>query len=493
MELTTVLKNVQFEHLKGNLDINIPTIAYDSREIREGSMFVAITGFTVDGHVFIDKAIEKGASVIVLEKDVPIHDNKVTVIKVGNPRNALAKIAANFYNHPTENLNLVGITGTNGKTSTSYLLKSIYEEAQKSIALIGTIGTVINNKVIQNKNTTPESLNLQQFFTEMVEDKIETCMMEVSSHALNLDRVAYSQFNTGIFTNLTPDHLELHKNMEEYFNAKAKLFDMTKQFNIINADDYYGQKLIDMCKNKQAKLITYGIDNQADIYATDIEYSFDRTSFVVNTPSDSLRLTVNLPGDIYVLNSLAAIACAYYNGISLPIIKKGIENVKQISGRFEVIYEKDDFRVVVDFAHTEDALQKTLSTVRPYTKGRIILVFGVYADLSESGTEKRNGMGRVAAEYADFSIVTLDNPKHNNPFTVINETKQAIERNRGNYKAIPDRKEAIEYAVNMSTDKDIIVIAGKGHERTQIIGDTEVPFNEKDIVLHAIERKYVQS
>ncbi|RDW21532.1 UDP-N-acetylmuramoyl-L-alanyl-D-glutamate--2,6-diaminopimelate ligase [Oceanobacillus chungangensis] len=488
MLLTSILQSLSFDVIQGDINQEIQSIAYDSRDVQTNSVFVAITGFSVDGHNYIDSAIERGASVIIAERKVTT-DKDVTILQVADTRNALALVSANFYHHPTEKLNLIGITGTNGKTSISYFIKSIYDEAKKSIALIGTIGTVINDQVIQTKNTTPESLNLQQFFAAMVEENTKNCMMEVSSHALNLDRVAYSKFNTGIFTNLTPDHLELHKNMDEYFEAKAKLFEMTDSWNIINADDPYGRKLIDRVKNYDTKLVTYGIHNQADIYATDIEYSFNHTVYTVHTPTESVKIRVNLPGEIYVLNSLAAIACAYNNGIPIEVIQQGIHQVKEIKGRLEVVYEKNNFKVIVDFAHTEDALAKAINTLRPFAKGRIILVFGVYADLSEDGKQKFNGMAHVASRLADLSIITLDNPKHHDPVLIMNETIQAMENHEGAYEAIPDRKEAIEHAINISNENDIILIAGKGHETTQIIGDKEISFNEKEIALDALAAK----
>lgn len=488
MLLTSIVEHLGFIKLQGDLNNDIQSIAYDSREVVPGSLFVAISGFSVDGHKFIDQAVKNGASAIILEKDTKV-DNNVTVLKVTNSREALACVSVNFYHHPANNLNLIGITGTNGKTSTTYFIKSIFEEAKKSIAIIGTIGTVINNKIYENKNTTPESLNLQHFFKQINESNTENCIMEVSSHALNLDRVAHTDFDTGIFTNLTPDHLELHKNMDEYFHAKAKLFKQTKKYNIINCDDPYGEKLIHTIRDYPAKIVTYGIHNKADIYPTDIDYAFDRTTYTVNTPTGQMRITVNIPGEIYVYNSLAAIACAYYNDIPLDIIQQGLLELTKIEGRFEVVYNKDDFKVIIDFAHTEDALEKTLNTIKPYVKGRVILVFGVYADTSKNGTDKRFGMSKVAAENADFSIVTSDNPKHHDPNFIIKEISEAMDYYQGNYEAILDREIAIQRAINMSNDQDVVIIAGKGHERTQIIGNATIPFNEKEIVLDALASK----
>jgi UDP-N-acetylmuramoyl-L-alanyl-D-glutamate--2,6-diaminopimelate ligase len=489
MLLTAVIKDLQYTLVKGDTHIEVNSIAYDSREVVENGIFVAISGFSVDGHRYIARAIEKGAVAIIVEKDVHT-DSEVTVLKVPDTREALARVAANFYHIPTEKMNLIGITGTNGKTSTTYFLKSIFEESGTSIGIIGTIGTVIGDKVIKNKNTTPESLNLQQIFADMIDSDLKHCVMEVSSHALNLNRVAHSSFNTGIFTNLTPDHLELHNTMDEYFEAKAKLFDMTTDYNIINADDEYGRILIDrLQQNREAKLLTYGIVHEADIYASDIRYFADHTVYTVHTPKGSTDIKVNLPGAIYVYNSLAAIATAYCNQFSLQQIADGIAAVEGIKGRLEVVYEDEDTKIIVDFAHTEDSLEKALATIRPFTKGRIILVFGVYAADGESGTEKRRAMAKVAAINADFAVVTSDNPKEQDNNLIIREIVEGIEAHNGQYEAIVDRRDAIAFAIEISRKDDVILIAGKGHETSQIVGKTEIPFNEAEIVRELKEMK----
>jgi UDP-N-acetylmuramoyl-L-alanyl-D-glutamate--2,6-diaminopimelate ligase len=485
MRLTAIINDLDYNIIQGSLNVEVSSIAYDSREVVKDSLFVAIAGFTIDGHRFVEKAIELGAHTIIVEKEVAAPEH-ITVIQVADSRNALARISANFYHNPTEQLNLIGITGTNGKTSTTYFIQSIFEQAQQSIGIIGTIGTVINQQVIKNKNTTPESLNLQQTFTKMTDAHIDHCIMEVSSHALSLQRVAYCRFNTSIFTNLTPDHLELHLNMEEYYQAKSQLFDLTKEYSVINIDDEYGRRLIDHLYSHSKKVLTYGIDRQADVYATDIVCSVDSSTYVLHTPAGSTKITVNIPGLIYVYNSLAAIACAHCHDISLDHIQQGIRNVQGIKGRMEVVYADDDYRIVVDFAHTEDSLEQTLSILRPYAKGRIILVFGVYASDGQEGRDKRRAMGKVAAQFADIAIVTTDNPKDQDPDLIISEVVEAIMEEAGTYVAIVDRKEAIEYAVRMSMKGDIILVAGKGHETSQIIGKTEIPFNEKEIILESL-------
>ncbi len=482
MLLKEVVRNLAYELVQGDIGKDVTGIAYDSREAAPGSIFVAVSGFTVDGHRFIGKAIENGASVIIAEKEPTEIDPSVTVLKVASTRDALARVSSSFFGNPTEQMNLIGITGTNGKTSITYFLQAIFERAGSSLGVIGTIGTVIGDKLLKNKNTTPESLNLQQIFAEMTAEDIKHCVMEVSSHALNLQRVAYCRYNTGIFTNLTPDHLELHRTMDEYFEAKALLFGMTSDFNIINADDPYGRILIERLRGGKAKLLTYGMEQTADVYPDHIDYYADHTEYTVHTPKGSTRIRVNLPGAIYVYNSLAAIAAAYSNQFSLQQIAEGIASVEGIKGRLEVVFEDADSRIIVDFAHTEDSLEKALKTIRPFAKGRVILVFGVYAADGDPGRDKRRGMARVAAAFADFSVITSDNPKEQDNQMIIREIVEAMEACNGAYEAVVDRRDAIAFAIDISKPGDVILIAGKGHETSQIIGKTEIPFNEAEIV-----------
>ena len=487
MQLSDLLQGLTYERIKGTLERTVSHIAYDSREVQAGSLFVAITGFTVDGHRYIPDAIRRGAEVILIEQPVAIADD-VTVLQVQDTRYALARLAANFYNRPTDMLNLIGVTGTNGKTSITYFVKSIFEQAHRSVGVIGTIGTLIGGQLRKNKNpTTPEALELQQIFHEMADAGIMNCVMEVSSHALSLDRVACSRFRTAIFTNLTPDHLELHRSMDEYYVAKARLFKMAEDYNIVNIDDPYGRRLCEEAANFPARLITYGIEQPADVYATEIELTADYTTYTAHTPAGSFPVKVQLPGLIYVYNSLAAIACAYANGIDPGDIQQGIEAVQGIQGRMEVVYQTDDYKVVVDFAHTEDSLEKAITTLKPFTKGRLIVVFGVYAAPGELGLSKRRGMGKVAARLADLSVVTSDNPKEQDPKAIIADVAAAIEEEGGRYTAIVDRREAIRHAVEICRPGDVILIAGKGHERTQVIGKEEIPFHEAEIVREAFQ------
>lgn len=483
MKLSELINKANILDIKGPLDIEIDKVVYDSRNITKGSVFIAISGFKVDGHDFIDDVIRSGAKAIVVEKDIDAKD--VTVIKVKNTRYALAEISSRFYENPSSKLNLIGITGTNAKTTTTYLIQSIFESANKKTGIVGTIGNIIDGKLFKTNNTTPQSLELQQTFNQMVDAKMDSCIMEVSSHALELDRVSFSDFEVGIFTNLSVDHLDFHKNLENYFDAKLKLFYMTKKYNIINADDEYGMRIIDKIKDRETPLITYGIQNESDIYATDIEYHLDGVEFKLHTPKGSTDIKVKIPGEFSVYNSLAAAACAFVYDISLNDIKDGLETIEGVKGRFEVVSNEDDFVVIVDFAHTPDALEKVLKSVRDFAKGRIVVVFGAGGDRDSS---KRAIMGEVVGKYADFSIVTSDNPRTEDPKKIIGDILLGTKSVTDKYISITDRKEAIEYAIKNKEKNDIILLTGKGHENYIIIGEEKLSFDEREVVKNAIEK-----
>lgn len=491
MLLNELLQNVSSTIIQGDVDhSHIEYITTNSNNIKQNTLFVAIKGFTVDGHQFIDQAIENGAVAIVVEDKTEVPDH-ITVIQVTNTRKAISIIAANFYGQPSSKLNLIGITGTNGKTSISYMISSMLNYHGSSTGIIGTNGIIMNQKQLAINSTTPttpEAIEINQVLNEMEKNDVSYCMMEVSSHSLALERVTGLQFTVGIFTNLTPDHLELHGTMENYFDAKSQLFQLTNNCNIINIDDPYGKMLINNLQTNETPTFTYGLNEQADYYATNIQYDFSQTLFDLNTKDESIPMTLPLPGKINLYNCLASIAALHRSGLSLESLKEAVGEISPIKGRFENVYD-GDFKVIIDFAHTEDALKQLLHSIRPFAKGRIILVFGVYADMSEQGSQKRYGMGQVAAQYADFSVVTLDNPKNYDQAVILHETSDAVNTNGGEFVTIRDRKEAIEYAVNIAKENDIIVLAGKGHETAQVIGNEEIPFNEKEIALHAIQQK----
>ena len=487
MMLSKCIENLEITVLKGNLDREISHVAFDSRKIDNGGLFVAVSGFATDGHLYIKQAIEKGAVAIVVEKDVQV-EGDVTVMKVPNGRIALAHVSANFYHHPTEKMNMVGITGTNGKTSISYFIKALLELKHKKTGIIGTMGTLIDNQKIETPNTTPESLTLQSICADMVKASVEYCVMEVSSHALDLNRVASCQFTSGIFTNLTPDHLELHHDMASYYAAKAKLFQMTNHVNIINVDDVYGKQLnADLKPRSEVTFIGYSLYEPSDVMAKDIIYAADHSTYTAVTPGGNIKIKVNIPGEIYIYNSLAVVAWAYSAGFSLEDIAEGIDALKGVRGRFETVYEDVHRKVVIDFAHTEDGLEKALDTLRPFVKNRLLLVFGVYAAPGQLGLDKRLAMGTVAARKADLSFVTSDNPKEQDPNAIIADVVSAMQVENGHFITEVDRKIAIERALESMQDGDVLLISGKGHETAQVIGKVEIPFNETEIVQNKME------
>ncbi|WIV11245.1 UDP-N-acetylmuramoyl-L-alanyl-D-glutamate--2,6-diaminopimelate ligase [Proteiniborus sp. MB09-C3] len=483
MKLSKITFDLDMEVVNGHTDVDITGVAYDSRKVEKGNAFIAIKGFKFDGHDFINEAIKKGAGVIIVQRDVALN-SEITLIRVKDSRQALAKISSEFYNNPSNKFNLIGVTGTNGKTSTTYIIDSIFRVSGKKTGIIGTMGSKVNGRNIETKNTTPESLELQQLFDEMLKYNVENCIMEVSSHSLELNRVAYSNFDVGIFTNITVDHLDYHKTFENYYNAKKKLFYMTSKYNIINIDDEYGRRLIDELSKVNTPLLTYGIESKGDIYATDLQLKATGVSFKLHTPKGSADINMNIPGVFTVYNSLAAASCAFAYGISIEHIKEGLEQVKGVKGRFEVIPTNKDFTVIVDFAHTADALDKVLSVIEEFAEGRKIIVFGAGGDRDKS---KRAPMGEVAGKHCDLCIVTSDNPRTEEPKKIIDDIIEGIKNVKGNYIAIVDRKEAIEYAIKNSRPKDIILLAGKGHETYTIIGEEVLTFDESKIVKEALK------
>lgn len=482
-----ILDGLAYECVKGTLDQPISGLYYDSRKVSPGGLFVAVKGFDVDGHAFVDKAIQNGAKIVVAERVDPRWPD-VTVIRVEDSRLALALLSANYFRKPTEKLNLIGLTGTNGKTSISFYIQSILKKSGHSVGVIGTMGVWINDRHIPTHNTTPESYDVQRICAEMVLEGVTHCVMEASSHALELNRVAACAFNTGVFTNLTPDHLELHHTMANYFEAKAKLFQMTSHKNIINHDDPYGQMLL---KRHPEQTLTYGLTAESDVFATDIEASFSGSTWTLKSPVGAIRVHTHQPGQIYVYNALGAAAWAISEGFSLQTIKEGIEAVEAIKGRFETVYQDEDKCVIVDFAHTEDGLMNALKALKPFAKGRLLLVFGVYAAPLEEGLPKRIAMGKVAAQYADYSVVTSDNPKKQDPEAIIADIAKAMTQAKGDFTTCVDRKEAICMALDLMQAGDVLLIAGKGHETAQVIGGIEMPFNEKEIVASHMAQRTV--
>jgi UDP-N-acetylmuramoyl-L-alanyl-D-glutamate--2,6-diaminopimelate ligase len=501
-ELLTVLKSEAALPPEG-LDREVLDIAHDSRKVRPGSLFVAVRGFHSDGHQFIPQAVQQGAAAIVAEGS---HNDAVSretpLIVVDDSRQALALLAAAFYGHPSQKLTLVGITGTNGKTTTTYLIKSIIEAAGRKAGLIGTIDYRVGDKVYPAPNTTPESLDLQRFLAEMVGLGVDSCVMEVSSHALALGRTVGCEFAAAGFTNLTQDHLDFHESMRAYFRAKLLLFAglSPDASAVINIDDARATEIIGATR---AKVLTTGFSERADIRPSgSIGHGIRGLSFFVATPSGTISVESPLVGSHNIYNILSAIGIGTALGFAGDVIARGISAMQAVPGRMEKVDEGQSFGVVVDYAHTEDALVRLLEAVREITAGKVITVFGCGGDRDRT---KRPKMGTAAVNGSDIVIVTSDNPRTEEPLSIIGEIEKGMEAagvrmpvrdlmsadapGKTPYCVIPGRHEAVAAAINMAGIGDVVVLAGKGHEDYQIIGDRKIHFDDREVARQEIRRR----
>lgn len=483
MKLIELLKGIEVLRTEGSLDISISGIHYDSRQVTPGSLFFCIEGYNVDGHDYAAMAVEKGAVAVLLRKDIQLPEG-ITKVFVSDTRKCMGFFSSNFYGNPTENLILFGITGTNGKTTTTYMIKSILEQAGKKTGLIGTITNLIGERMIPAEHTTPESPDLQKLLHEMVEEKVDAAVMEVSSHSLELSRVAGCKFQVGIFTNLTQDHLDFHGTLENYRNAKAKLFEQSK-LAIINVDDESGRIILG---DLECPSFTYGIYKPADIFARDIEIMAKGVSFNLHILGGKISINLQIPGIFSVYNALAAASACYAAGVSLKDIQLGLEAIRGVSGRFELLDTNTDYSVIIDYAHTPDGLKNILTTARDLTDGRLVTLFGCGGDRDSA---KRPLMGEVCGEYSDFCIVTSDNPRNEEPMDIIKDILPGLNKTDCPYEVIVDRREAIRYALDNARPGDVIILAGKGHETYQLLKGQTLPFDEKQIVAEILGREKV--
>jgi UDP-N-acetylmuramoyl-L-alanyl-D-glutamate--2,6-diaminopimelate ligase len=483
MKLKDILKEAEVLRIDGEPDIEISGIYYDSRQVKGGSLFFCIEGYRADGHDYAASAVEKGAAAVVLRKDIPLPEG-VTKVFVPDTRKAMGLIASAFYGKPSEDLLLFGVTGTNGKTTTTYMIKSILEQAGKKTGLIGTIANMIGSRMIPAERTTPESPDLQKLMRDMVNEKVNAAVMEVSSHSLALHRVIGCTYDIGIFTNLTQDHLDFHGTFENYLAAKKKLFEQSR-LAIINVDDESGREIL---KDLECQYFTYGIYKPADIYARDIEIMVDGVSFNLHILGGKISIVLSIPGIFSVYNALAAAAACYAAGISLKDIQKGLTSIKGVPGRFETLDTGTGFSIILDYAHTPDGLENILKTARGLTDGRLVTLFGCGGDRDAA---KRPMMGEVAGKYSDLCIITSDNPRYEDPVKIIEDILPGIAKTHCPYKVIVDRREAIEYAIKNARENDLIILAGKGHETYQIIKGDTYPFDEKEIVAQILGREKV--
>lgn len=461
--------------LQKNEDIEITGIAYDSRNVLPGNVFVCIKGFETDGHKYAKMAEENGASLIVAEEKVDVN---VPVWYIENSRIAIAEMACKYYDNPSKKFKLIGVTGTNGKTTITYLIKSIIETANMRVGVIGTNQNIIGDKVLVTQSTTPttpNALELQQLFAEMAESDAQCVVMEVSSHALELERVHGCHFDVGVFTNLTQDHLDFHKTMENYLNAKAKLFTISDK-GVVNYDDEGGKQIV---KNSKCDILKVGMGTDCDLVAKNVKISPAGTDFDVDYCNNTYHVYIPIPGMFSVYNAVCAMGAAIELGFDMDTIIEGLKNATGVMGRVEVVPTDTDYTVIIDYAHTPDGLENIISTVKEFAKGRVITLFGCGGDRDNT---KRPIMGEISGKLSDFTIITSDNPRTEDPVSIINQIEIGMKRTDGEYKVIVDRREAIGYALDNAKKGDVIILAGKGQETYQIIGKEKFDFDERVVV-----------
>lgn len=483
MKLTRLLERLQYDVIQGTDDIEITELINDSRKVSEGSAFVCISGAVSDGHAYIDDVAKKGASAVIVEKDVEA-PKELTVIKVEDTRYALALMSAAYFDYPADKLKVIGITGTKGKTTTTYMVKSILEGVGHKVGLIGTIEAIIGDKAIPANNTTPESYTIQSYFAQMVEAGCDSVVMEVSSQGLMLHRTAGIPFEIGIFTNLGEDHIgpNEHKDFDDYKRCKGLLFKQCK-IGIANVDDKWFE---DVFEGATCKIETFGLSEKADLRAENIQHISKPGYLGVKYQVTGLMnfdVEIDIPGDFSVYNSLTAIAVCRHFNVPVENIKAALK-VAKVKGRIEMVKVSDEFTLMIDYAHNAMALESLLNTLRDYDPGRIVSVFGCGGNRSKT---RRYEMGEVSGNLADFTIITSDNPRFEEPQDIINDIITGIKKTDGKYIDICDRKEAIKYAIKHGQPGDVIVIAGKGHETYQEIKGVKYDMDDRVLIQESLK------
>lgn len=489
-KITDLLSKIDYEIILGSLKCEVTDVVIDSRKVTEGSLFICISGYKVDGHSFAKEVMEKGARALLIEKDIApdamdlARSKGVTLIKVDDSRYAMAFVSAAFYGNPADKLKVIGITGTKGKTTTTYLVKSILENAGYKVGLIGTIETIIGDKHIPSSNTTPESFVLQGYFKQMLEEGIQIVVMEVASQGLKLYRTQGFTFELGIFTNLEPDHIgpNEHESFEEYAECKGRLFKQCR-LGIVNADD---KNLLKVITGHTCNLETYGFHENADLRAENLSlvHKVGELGIEFDVSGEmSFHVAVPTPGKFSVYNALTAIAICKHFNVDVETIKKSLLKVS-VKGRIEMVPTPYPFTLLIDYAHNAMSLESILTTLKEYEPNRLICLFGCGGNRAK---DRRYGMGEVAGKLADLSIITSDNPRDENPQDIINDIKEGIGRTNGKYVEIIDRKDAIRYAIEHGKKHDIIVLAGKGHEDYQEIKGVKYPMDERVIIKEILE------
>lgn len=482
---------IEIVEQRGDLQVPIGAVTDDSRAVVPGSLFVAVKGERVDGHDFVAKALHGGAAAVIAQS--PVDTGVIPLVRVANSRKALGVIGSRFYGDPSSKLMMVGVTGTNGKTTTTYLCKALLEGIGRKVGLIGTVAYQIGEEVIPASHTTPGALTLQSLLARMHKAGLNAVAMEVSSHALALDRTAGCEYDVAVFTNLTQDHLDFHSTMEEYFQSKLRLFTelgrgrKSGQRAVVNMDDPRGSQVRAACR---VPVWGYGMTGTPELKAEQVTLSLNGTNFIAATPAGTFPVDSRLVGEHNVYNLLGAIGVALHGGATCDQVREAVTQVSNVPGRFERVSAGQDFTVVVDYAHTEDALRRLLAAAHELKTHRIITVFGCGGDRDRG---KRPKMGRAAVEYSDVVILTSDNPRTEDPLAILREVEvgvhEALQRRKdAEYHLIADRRDAIATAVQMARSGDMVLIAGKGHEDYQIIGTTKIHFDDREVAREAIRR-----
>jgi UDP-N-acetylmuramoyl-L-alanyl-D-glutamate--2,6-diaminopimelate ligase len=487
LELEKVMQGIDYELITGRLNQEIKGISYDSRKVKPGDLFICIPGLKTDGHEFVDQALGRGAVALLAEKQMAI-SNDAALLLTTDCRKAIPVAASNFYNHPSHHIKVIGVTGTNGKTTTTHLIKAILEEQGAKVGIMGTLYARMGEAEKTLSNTTPESLDIEEFLSLVQQENGDYMVMEVSSHALAMGRVDEIRFHGAVFTNLTQDHLDYHQTMEKYKESKLKLFNnlIKKEgyLAVINADDPAAH---DFMKASGPNYYSYGINEEADVKATNLKFSLKGSQFTVFHCGDSFDINMKLIGRFSVYNALAAITCALGEGVKPAVIKSALEKVDGVAGRFEQVDCGQDFTVIIDYAHTPDGLENILRTGQEILENRMITVFGCGGDRDKT---KRPLMGKIAALYSDFCIVTSDNPRSEEPEAIIDDIipgLMAVENSH--YAKIVDRREAIHQAICLAKKGDLVIIAGKGHETYQLVKDQVLDFDDKKVAAEFLRGK----
>jgi len=482
MYLYELLENLEYTCLQGDVHTLVTDLVYDSRKAKKGSVFVCITGTVTDGHKYIPEVIEKGAAALVVEREIDLPKG-VTVIKVDNARKALAYMSAAYFGHPAKKLITIGVTGTKGKTTTTYMIKSILENAGIRTGLIGTIETIIGDEVIPASHTTPESYVIQETFARMADKGIECVVMEASSQGFKQYRMDGFVFDYGVFTNLGYDHIggNEHEDFEDYLRCKSKLFRQCKT-GLVNIDDQYAGEIL---KGHTCKVETFGFSDKADIYADNVQLIHKPGYLGVSYTVKGLMnfdVTIDIPGKFNVLNSLCAIAICRHFNVSVEDIKKALSNIK-VRGRVELVPVPGKYTVMIDYAHNAMSLQSLLTTIREYNPKRLVCVFGCGGNRSR---DRRFLMGEISSKLADFTVVTSDNPRFEEPEDIIKDIVAGVKKGPGKYITITDRREAIKYCIDNAREGDVIIIAGKGHEDYQEIKGVKYHMDDRELVRDAL-------